>query len=180
MSMKTNRGYDDTKSLLMMATGLADGTYSSVHHAARAVLSEPGGPNVDRLRRKFRELQRANGFDEISRSDPDFDPSDWWKLRISDFPIIAKMTAQNVIAFVRHPANVFRKALKASTPASLAFLLMGLVLFSVPNAALAIEIIRGLPADALAPSLLSIIFAAVCINTSTVIADEDAVLLAGE
>lgn len=28
--MKNNRGYDDTKNLLTMATGLADGTYSSV------------------------------------------------------------------------------------------------------------------------------------------------------
>jgi hypothetical protein len=49
------RGYDDTPFLRQMARGLVLRTYASVDEAAKAVLDEPGGSNVDRLRRKFRE-----------------------------------------------------------------------------------------------------------------------------
>jgi hypothetical protein len=49
------RGYDDTKYLEAMGQGIMTGEYSSVEQAARAVLQENGGSNVDRLRRKFRQ-----------------------------------------------------------------------------------------------------------------------------
>jgi hypothetical protein len=49
------RGYDDTKYLEAMGHGIMTGEYSSVEQAARAVLQEDGGSNVDRLRRKFRQ-----------------------------------------------------------------------------------------------------------------------------
>jgi hypothetical protein len=48
------RGYDDTEYLTEMATGLVSRRYSSVDEAAKAVLCEDAGSNVDRLRRKFR------------------------------------------------------------------------------------------------------------------------------
>jgi hypothetical protein len=49
------RGYDDTKYLEAMGHGIMTGEYSSVEQAARTVLQEDGGSNVDRLRRKFRQ-----------------------------------------------------------------------------------------------------------------------------
>ncbi|MNU39079.1 hypothetical protein D3C71_277670 [compost metagenome] len=49
------RGYDDTNYLTEMATGLVSRRYASVDEAAKAVLREDAGSNVDRLRRKFRE-----------------------------------------------------------------------------------------------------------------------------
>jgi hypothetical protein len=49
------RGYDDTGYLTDMAEGLVVRTWGSVDEAAKAVLGEEGGSNVDRLRRKFRE-----------------------------------------------------------------------------------------------------------------------------
>lgn len=175
--MKTNRGYDDTKNLLMMATGLADGTYSSVHQAARAILDETGGPNVDRLRRKFRELQRAGGFDAVGGHDSNFDPSEDWKLRISDFPIFVRTTAQNVWAFVRNPSNLFRKAMKSPTPVPLAFMLMAMILVLAPTSALLYEfVIRG-TTEAFAGSLTGLVLGAICINASTVVAEQEAALL---
>lgn len=178
--MKANRGYDDTKSLLTMATGLADGTYSSVHQAARLVLNETGGPNVDRLRRKFRELQRSNGFDEICRHETDFDPSEWWKPRYSDFSWMTKMTVQNVLVFVRSPASAFRKVLRASSPAPLMFLLIGMVMITVPSARLAFDVFTGVQTEVLPAFLLGIFFASICINAAAVFAEEDAVLREAE
>lgn len=49
------RGYDDTTYLTEMAAGLVSRKFNSVDEAAKAVLAEDGGSNVDRLRRKFRE-----------------------------------------------------------------------------------------------------------------------------
>jgi hypothetical protein len=49
------RGYDDAGYLSEMAAGLVSRRYSSVDEAAKSVLCEEGGSNVDRLRRKFRE-----------------------------------------------------------------------------------------------------------------------------
>lgn len=51
----TTRGYDDTNYLKEMAAGVISKRFSSVDEAAKAVLNEEGGSNVDRLRRKFRE-----------------------------------------------------------------------------------------------------------------------------
>lgn len=48
------RGYDDQELLRKMATGMMEREYLSVDEAARQVLGEEGGANVDRLRRKFR------------------------------------------------------------------------------------------------------------------------------
>ena len=49
------RGYDDTGYLSEMAAGLVSRRFTSVDEAARAVLDDEAGSNVDRLRRKFRE-----------------------------------------------------------------------------------------------------------------------------
>lgn len=49
------RGYDDTNYLTEMAAGLVSRRYASVDEAAKSVLCEDAGSNVDRLRRKFRE-----------------------------------------------------------------------------------------------------------------------------
>lgn len=49
------RGYDDNAHLKEMADGIISRRFSSVDEAARAVLCEDPGSNVDRLRRKFRE-----------------------------------------------------------------------------------------------------------------------------
>lgn len=54
-SNEMQRGYDDTGHLKQMAAGLVVRTFGSVDEAAKAVLGEDGGSNVDRLRRKFRE-----------------------------------------------------------------------------------------------------------------------------
>lgn len=48
-------GYDDSTNLKAMADGIVVKKYGSVDEAAKNVLGEDGGSNVDRLRRKFRE-----------------------------------------------------------------------------------------------------------------------------
>lgn len=55
MNTKNARGYDDTLHLEQMAKGIIEGRYSSVTEAAKKVLGEDAGSNVDRLRRKFRD-----------------------------------------------------------------------------------------------------------------------------
>ncbi|TLX17116.1 hypothetical protein [Rhizobium sp. MHM7A] len=174
--MKSKRGYDDTAHLMKMATGLADGTFVSVHQAARQILNEPDGPNVDRLRRKYRDFQRNGTVTELAHQEDVTDPSAWWKLRLSDFPCMAKTAVQNVLVFVRSPASAFRKALKASSPAPLMFLLMGVVMITVPGARLAFDIFTGVQTEVLPASLLGIFFAAICINAATVLVEEDTVL----
>lgn len=49
------RGYDDSPYLKEMADGIITRRFASVEEAAKAVLGEEAGSNVDRLRRKFRE-----------------------------------------------------------------------------------------------------------------------------
>jgi hypothetical protein len=49
------RGYDDSAHLKEMADGIITRRFASVEEAAKAVLGEEAGSNVDRLRRKFRE-----------------------------------------------------------------------------------------------------------------------------
>lgn len=49
------RGYDDSPYLKEMADGIISRRFASVDEAAKAVLDEEAGSNVDRLRRKFRE-----------------------------------------------------------------------------------------------------------------------------
>jgi hypothetical protein len=51
----TMKGYDDSAHLTAMADGLITRKYHSVDEAAKAVLGEEGGSNIDRLRRKYRE-----------------------------------------------------------------------------------------------------------------------------
>jgi hypothetical protein len=57
MTEKANqlRGYDDSHYLKEMADGIITRRFASVEEAAKAVLDEEAGSNVDRLRRKFRE-----------------------------------------------------------------------------------------------------------------------------
>lgn len=57
MTEKLNsiRGYDDSPYLKEMADGVIVRKYASVEDAAKSVLGEDSGSNVDRLRRKFRE-----------------------------------------------------------------------------------------------------------------------------
>lgn len=52
---ETTRGYDDTETLRRMSAGIFSREFGSVDEAAKAVLKEDGGSNVDRLRRKYRE-----------------------------------------------------------------------------------------------------------------------------
>lgn len=54
-SENRQRGYDDSSLLKRMAEGLVSREFNSVDEAARTVLDEDTGSNVDRLRRKFRE-----------------------------------------------------------------------------------------------------------------------------
>lgn len=54
-SENKQRGYDDSALLKRMADGLVSREFGSVDEAAKAVLEEDTGSNVDRLRRKFRE-----------------------------------------------------------------------------------------------------------------------------
>lgn len=49
------RGYDDSRYLKEMADGIIVRRYASVEDAAKSVLGEDTGSNIDRLRRKFRE-----------------------------------------------------------------------------------------------------------------------------
>lgn len=49
------RGYDDTAYLSEMSKGIVSRRFTSVDEAARTVLGEKSGSNVDRLRRKFRD-----------------------------------------------------------------------------------------------------------------------------
>jgi hypothetical protein len=53
--MTEQRGYDDAPLLAEMAKGIIECRYSSVDGAAKHVLGEAAGSNVDRLRRKFRQ-----------------------------------------------------------------------------------------------------------------------------
>ena len=52
---KTSKEYDDSANLRAMANGIIMRQFNSVDEAAKAVLGEDGGLNVDRLRRKYRE-----------------------------------------------------------------------------------------------------------------------------
>lgn len=52
---ETIKGYDDSAYLKAMADGIITRQFNSVDEAAKAVLGEEGGSNVDRLRRKYRE-----------------------------------------------------------------------------------------------------------------------------
>lgn len=52
---ETTKGYDDSASLKAMADGIITRRFNSVDEAAKAVLGEEAGSNVDRLRRKYRE-----------------------------------------------------------------------------------------------------------------------------
>lgn len=52
---ETFKGYDDSAHLKAMADGIITRKYNSVDEAAKAVLGEEGGSNIDRLRRKYRE-----------------------------------------------------------------------------------------------------------------------------
>lgn len=52
---ETIKGYDDSASLKAMADGIITRRFNSVDEAAKAVLGEEAGSNVDRLRRKYRE-----------------------------------------------------------------------------------------------------------------------------
>lgn len=54
-SENKQRGYDDSALLKRMADGLVLREFGSVDEAAKSVLEEESGSNVDRLRRKFRE-----------------------------------------------------------------------------------------------------------------------------
>jgi hypothetical protein len=49
------RGYDDSRYLKEMADGIIIRRFASVEDAAKTVLGEETGSNIDRLRRKFRE-----------------------------------------------------------------------------------------------------------------------------
>ncbi len=52
---ETIKGYDDSAYLKAMAEGIITRQFNSVDEAAKTVLNEEGGSNVDRLRRKYRE-----------------------------------------------------------------------------------------------------------------------------
>lgn len=78
MGNEMQRGYDDTAYLTDMASGLLSRKYHSVDEAAKAVLSEDGGSNVDRLRRKFRE-------------------QNWYEKGLSDY-VEAEIASRNLIA----------------------------------------------------------------------------------
>jgi hypothetical protein len=54
-TVETIKGYDDSAYLQEMAGGIITRRFNSVDEAAKAVLGEDSGSNVDRLRRKYRE-----------------------------------------------------------------------------------------------------------------------------
>lgn len=59
------KGYDDSETLKAMAAGLINRKFSSVDEAARSLIGESSGSNVDRLRRKYREQNwHQKGLDE--------------------------------------------------------------------------------------------------------------------
>lgn len=61
----STKGYDDNATLKAMAAGLINRRFSSVDEAARTLIGEPSGSNVDRLRRKYREQNwHQKGLDE--------------------------------------------------------------------------------------------------------------------
>jgi hypothetical protein len=82
--VETQRGYDDTANLREMASGLVSRRFGSVDEAAKAVLAEDGGSNVDRLRRKFRE-------------------QNWYERGLAEF-IEAEIAQRGLIAKPRHIA----------------------------------------------------------------------------
>ncbi|NTF16868.1 hypothetical protein G6L37_00315 [Agrobacterium rubi] len=85
MGGEMQRGYDDTRYLGEMAAGLVTRRYQKVDEAAKAVLGEDGGSNVDRLRRKFRE-------------------QNWYEKGLSDY-MEAEIASRNLIpepAYHRH------------------------------------------------------------------------------
>lgn len=65
MKNEKTRGYDDSDLLKQMADGIFEGKFSSVSEAAKHVLREDGGSNVDRLRRKYRD---ERWFDRAKQS----------------------------------------------------------------------------------------------------------------
>lgn len=73
-----SRGYDDAPLLRAMAKDLVERKYSSVDEAAKGVLNEPAGSNVDRLRRKFRE-------------------QNWYEIGLNDF-VEAEIARRAVVA----------------------------------------------------------------------------------
>jgi hypothetical protein len=157
------RGYDDTKYLEAMGRGIMLGEYSSVEQAARSVLGEASGSNVDRLRRKFRqEGWFVKSRDEYVR-----------ELRYGPKPHIAYegqpkswgYTLRGGMRFWRNPVSHSRRILTEryfdykSTRAEFVY---GLTLF-LPMAGLARAITsgRGTPFDTVILCLLFALFAVV-------------------
>jgi hypothetical protein len=59
------KGYDDSAALQEMAAGVITRRFASVDEAAKAVIGEASGSNVDRLRRKYREQNwHQKGLDD--------------------------------------------------------------------------------------------------------------------
>lgn len=170
--MNAKRGYDDKENLMKMAVGLDDGTFSSVHQAARFVLDEDGGPNVDRLPRKYRAMQRS----ECCGGDVEefnVDPSDWWKVDVLDlfrFPILV---FRETFAFLLHPTRLLRKALRATTPAPLLLLLAGLFSAFMLFAMLLQGLYHGLKFADISVLLIGSFFAATFISASSAYVEMD-------
>jgi len=170
--MNAKRGYDDKENLMKMAAGLDDGTFTSVHQAARFVLHEDGGPNVDRLRRKYRAMQRSEPCD-VDVDEFAVDPSDWWKVDVLDlfrFPILVFKEA---FAFLLHPARLLRKALRATTPAPLMLLLVGLFVVFMLFAMLLQGLYYGLKFADISVLLIGSFFAATFISASSAYVEMD-------
>jgi hypothetical protein len=85
-----------------MAEGLATGTFTSVHDAARSVLNNPIQTNVDRLRRKYRTLQRSGQIEGlIEHRVQSSNRPDWWFLDILTVPRNAAFIFSLFVNFYR-------------------------------------------------------------------------------
>jgi hypothetical protein len=103
------RGYDDTGYLTEMAAGLVSRRYSSVDEAAKSVLCEEAGSNVDRLRRKFRE---QNWYEKGLAAHVEAE--------IASRGLISEpcyhRTARHLLGTVRAPLDSLRRVSSAAAP----------------------------------------------------------------
>lgn len=158
------RGYDDTKYLEAMGQGIMAGEFSSVEQAARAVLGEVSGSNVDRLRRKFRkegwfvksrdEYVRALRYGPKPRIAFEGDPRSW------AYPLRgAPRFWKNPVA---HARRIFTERFH-DYKATRAELVYGLFLL-LPLAGLTLAIAggRGTPAETVGLCVLLAVVAVLC------------------
>jgi cytosine/uracil/thiamine/allantoin permease len=143
--MNSQRGYDDSKNLTAMADGLANGKYASVHQAAKSVLEEQAGPNVDRRRRKYRAASRSGNFQTPTSQGEarKHDRPDWWLPQWSELPSIFALLLWNFVDFLRSPSRNLKSIFHSETPIPFVALIVGVLPFVLTSSSFLLNLYRN-------------------------------------